>query len=204
MTDTSANGDTHWQSFMNCPSTYVESRHLAQCFGSAISDAGCARLLQLPRLRSRLDNLLAIHHGLPQPIPPELVDAADRNVAMASRDELHDITLRAGAIRWAKSFAAMILSKDASALNGVLRQDLYDFAMINRDLSGPTQPIGSVDDLLARLTADGRDCLAAWCKAVPAAVGARVRLRLVPNELNDDPVEGLAEVGPLVIRRAAG
>lgn len=204
MTDTGANENARWQSFMECPSTYVESQHLAECFGGAISDAGCAKLLQLPRLRSRLDDLLVIHHGLPQPVQPALVDAVDRYVAMASRDELRDITLRAGAIRWATSFAGIILSKDASALDVVLGQDLYDFAMSNRDLSGPIQPIGSIDDLLERLAADGRGCLAAWCKVVPGAVGARVRLRLAPNELPDDPVDGLTEVGPLVIRRAAG
>ncbi|WP_157188274.1 SctK family type III secretion system sorting platform protein [Nitratireductor pacificus] len=190
---------------MDDPADYARPGRLAACFDGAIGIAACADMLAAERLRPRLTTLLLSHYDIPRSFPAGQVDEKDRRVALATREELQDIVLRAGAIRWAGSFAGIIMSADAAALNAVLGTDLSGFAMANRDLSGPVRPIEDLDGLPDRLTADGWRCLAAWCRAVPQAVGARVRLRLEPEEMAvENPIGDFAEAGPIVIRRAVG
>lgn len=194
---------SEWQAFLEDPSRYAEPQRLAACFDDAISDAACERLLRTERLQTRLSKLLIEHHRLLS-MPAAQADDVDRTIALLPAEGLDEIALRAGAIHWAGVFAGIILGQKAAALQEALGVELIAFAVANRNLAGPAQSLGSVEGIRERVVADGRRCLGAWCHAVPAAIGMRVRLKLPPDDMIDAiPAPPFAEVGPGIVRRAA-
>ena len=192
-----------WRSFIDNPAVYVAPERLAACFGGAISVAACERMLATERLQVRLSALLAEQHALAEPDVHES-DDLDRSVALASVDDLDDIALRSGAIYWAGALAGVILAQKAAALHDALGEELCAFAVASRDLAGPLQSLDPVEGIRERVLADGWRCLSAWCHALPAAIGMRVRLKLPPDDLIDaTPPPSFAETGPAIVRRAA-
>lgn len=190
-----------WEAFIERPAEYADPRRLAGCFGGTISLTACAELLATERLRGRLSRLLAAHYGL---APSGPVNDEDRAIALASAGRLADIALRAGAVYWADTIARTILGRAAAALQEEVGAEACSFAIANRDLAGPEQAIEPVETIGERIRADGWRCLGAWCRAVPAGVGLRVRLKLAPlPALEEDPVEPFAANGPVIVRRAA-
>jgi hypothetical protein len=162
-------------------------------------------MLQTDRLRSRLATFLFEYYRLSGSISVEQIDPIDRAIALADRNGLHEITIRAGAIYWAGSLADIILGWKAALLHEALGEEVCAFAIANRDLAGPAQPLEQVDGIRDRAFADGLRCVGAWCHAVPAEVGTRVRLKLPPDELIDRaPTAPFAEIGADIVRRAAG
>jgi hypothetical protein len=193
-----------WRSFMENPAGYAEPRRLAACFDDAISEAACERLLRTERLQMRLSQLLIEHHRLSGSAAFAQGDAIDRTIALASAEYLDEIALRAGAIYWAGSLAGIIVSEKAAALHEALGEELCAFAVANRDLAGPVQSLEPVEGIRERVFADGWRCLGAWCHAISAAIGMRVRLKLPPDELIDGiPLPPFSEIGPGIVRRAA-
>lgn len=194
-----------WRSFMVDPVGYAEPRRLAEAFDGAISEEACERMLQTERVRSRLATLLLGYYRLSRSMPVGQIDPIDREIALADRNGLHEITIRAGAIYWAGSLADIILGWKAAALHEALSEEVCAFAIANRDLAGPVQPLEQIGSIRERAFADGLRCLGAWCHAVPVEVGTRVRLKLPPDELIDRaPIASFAEIGPDILRRAAG
>jgi hypothetical protein len=192
-----------WRSFVENPSRYADPRRLAACFGDAIGDAACERMLRSERLQTRLSKLLVEHHRLSGSMPVAEGDDIDRTIALMPAEDLDEIALRAGAIHWAGSFAGIILGQKAAALHEALGEELCAFAVANRDLAGPAQSLDPVEGVRERVVADGWRCLGAWCRAVPVAIGMRVRLKLPPDDLIDAmPVSPFAEAGPGIVRRA--
>ncbi|WP_274425133.1 SctK family type III secretion system sorting platform protein [Chelativorans sp. YIM 93263] len=195
-----------WRSFLQEPAAYADPEHLARSFNHAVSPAGCKRLLQSERLHERLSELLNDHFELPAPsaTPESDVDEADRRVASTSRERLDEIVLRAGAVYWGNVLAGTILGRNAAALREVLNTELSTFAVANKDLAGPMQPLEPLETLRERIEADGWRCLAAWCEVVDPAISTRFRLKAPRSSpLQEAPAESFNETGPAIIRRTA-
>ncbi|MER9967731.1 SctK family type III secretion system sorting platform protein [Mesorhizobium sp. M0060] len=187
---------------MSNPASYVDAAWLAECFDGAIGEAACARMLRSQRLQERLSKLLLDRHRL-SPAVEEPADAVDRAIALSSGEELEELALRSGAIYWAGSLAAVIVGREAAALQAALGADLCAFAVANRDLAGPMQRLGPLEDISGRVYADGLSCLGAWCQTMPSDTSTRVRLKLMPQQPIHQPVaEPFAEAGPAIVRRA--
>ncbi|MES0027646.1 SctK family type III secretion system sorting platform protein [Mesorhizobium sp. M0040] len=191
-----------WQAFISKPASYVDAAWLAECFDGAIGEAACERMLRSQRLQERLSKLLLDRHRL-SPVVEEPADEVDRAIALSSGEELEELVLRSGAIYWAGSLAAVIVGREAAALQAALGADLCAFALANRDLAGPIERLGPLEDISGRVYGDGLSCLGAWCQIMPGDTSMRVRLKLVPQELIHQPsAEQFAEVGPAIVRRA--
>lgn len=194
-----------WRTFMSNPAFYADAARLAQCFDGTIGEAACERMLRSQRLHERLSELLLDHYGLTAAVSDEPADEVDRAIALSSGEELEELALRAGAIYWAGSLAAVIDGRQAAALQAALGPDLCAFAVANRDLAGPMQPLEPLEAIHHRVYADGLSCLGAWCQAMPGDTGMRVRLKLIPHELVDQTTAApFAEAGPAIVRRAMG
>ena len=193
-----------WHSFIDNPAGYAAPQRLAVCFDGAISATVCERMLATERLQARLSTLLVERHALAGSAADDS-DDLDRDIALASADDLDELALRSGAIYWAGALAGIILAQKAAALHEALGEELCAFAVANRDLAGPVQSLDPVEGIRERVLADGWRCLSAWCDAVPAAIGMRVRLKLPPDDLIDAiPPLPFVETGPAIVRRAAG
>ncbi|WFP65773.1 MULTISPECIES: SctK family type III secretion system sorting platform protein [unclassified Mesorhizobium] len=192
-----------WQAFISGLASYADAARLAECFDGAISEAACQRMLQSQRLHERLSKLLLEHYRLSRAVD-EPSDDVDRAIALLSGEELEDLALRSGAIYWAGNLAAVIDGREADALQAALGADLCTFAVANRDLAGPARALQSLEDIRVRVYADGLSCLGGWCQAMPGETGARVRIKLVPNEFVDRTAKPFIEVGPAIVRRAMG
>ncbi|MGX9147813.1 SctK family type III secretion system sorting platform protein [Mesorhizobium sp. 128a] len=191
-----------WQAFVSNLASYVDAARLAECFDGTIGEAACVRMLQSRRLNERLSELLIERYGLSSAVE-EPGDEVDRAIALSSGEELEELALRAGAIYWAGSLAAVIVGREAAAWQAALGADLCAFAVANRDLTGPMQQLEPLEDIYARVYADGLSCLGAWCQAMPGETSMRVRLKLVPHALVDQTAaEPFAETGPAIVRRA--
>jgi hypothetical protein len=191
-----------WRTFTSNPAGYADVARLAQCFDGAIGEAACQRMLQSQRLHERLSELLLDHYGLSGVVSNEPADEVDRAIALSSGEELEELALRSGAIYWAGSLAAVIDGREAAALQAALGADLCTFAVANRDLAGPMQPLEPLEDIHGRVYADGLSCLGAWCQAMPGDTSMRVRLKLMPHELVDRTAAPFVETGPAIVRRA--
>jgi hypothetical protein len=206
MTEAAQAAGVEWRAFMQKPALYAAAGRLTPCFGGSIGEKGCARMLAAGRLEGRLSRLLLEHYQLSDAAPDTgpRMDETDRTIALANADRLGEIALYAGAVYWAAPLAGAIRRETTAALHAQLGTALCEFAIVNRDLAGPEQPIEPVEGLRERVEADGWRCLAAWCCAVAQEVGTRVRLKLAPLPQLDDPVPApFAETGPAIVRRVA-
>jgi hypothetical protein len=205
--DTIAAGPDHdpaaWRAFLDEPAATVDRGRLAGLFGGAIDEEAAGRLAASERLRRRLSDLILAHHGLATASPAEATAAADRRVALASAERLAEIARRAGAIYWAAAIARAVKGPVAAALRAELGE-AATFALANRAHAGPAQSLEPLEGVAARIVEDGWRCLGAWCRAQPADVGVRVRLKLAARPaLDDPPPPAFAERGPAIVRVAA-
>jgi hypothetical protein len=193
-----------WGEFMIAPAAYIDSSRLVPCFDSELSISLCERLTTSKRLRHRLSAIIHAHYSLGPFIPPEGCSDIDRAVALGPAAQLLILAERSGAIYWANTIANVILSRQVETLHQQLGEPLCGFALAHRDLSGPEQSLEPLHNVRARMVEDGWRCLSAWCQAVPAGVGARVRLKVAPMDALDRPPRGrFYEIGPSIVRRAA-
>ncbi len=190
-----------WHSFLEQPADYADPERLASCFGGTISAAACAKMLATERLRPRLSKLLCDHYQLAY--PADRLPSADEAIALSPAERFNEIAARAGAIYWADAIAGTILGRQAAILQEQLGASLCQFAVANRDLAGPVRTIEPIEGLGERVRMDGWRCVAAWCHALPASIGQRIRLKLPPLELLDGtPEPPFLECGLAIVRRA--
>jgi len=201
----SIGGDAGWDAFVTQPALYIEPSRLAMCFDGMADSELCARLKTSRRLEERLSRLVHSRYRLGRTVAAEDVGDIDRSIALASSEQLAELARRAGAIYWANGIANTVRAADAAAFDAALGETLCVVALANRDLSGPMQPLTPYDQLGARVMQDGLRCLGAWCRAQSPGVGLRVTLKLAPNPALDDAViSPFDELGPAIVRRAAG
>lgn len=190
-----------WSSFMDAPSTYADPLRLVPCFGGELGPDGCARLLTVPRLSSRLSKLILRSYNLSAEALPE--DRHIVDVALSNADQLRTLALRAGAIYWSNTLAGTVLSSTVREFTSRLGDDLWMFSLQHRELGGPEQTFSSVEEAVSRLKSDGWRCLSAWCNTQSDDIGRRVRLKLPPDAYLDAPADGdIADLGPSIVRAA--
>ena len=194
-----------WAAFMEQSVDYIDAGRLATCFDNAFSGDLCERLRGTSRLQERLSALIDQRYALAAPIAEDAVDESDRNIAVSSAERLLDLISRAGAIYWANAIANVVLAEEVRSLHEQLGEASCACALANRDLSGPGETLDPLVGAGERVVEDGVRCFAAWCQSLPEAVGARVRLKLPTTcELGRESAEPFADIGPSIVRRAAG
>ncbi|MBN9235496.1 MULTISPECIES: SctK family type III secretion system sorting platform protein [Phyllobacteriaceae] len=191
-----------WREFWSNPASYADAGWLSECFDGQIGFDACERMLETPRLKARLSKLLAERHDLTLKDLPRLPEQTDRQIALASGDELERLALRAGAIYWANSLAAVIDGRQAGAIQAALGPELCALAVANRDISGPVRPLEPLDDLSGRFFADGLSCLESWLQEVSPQLAKRVRLKLANGLPGLGDARQVAELGARILRRA--
>lgn len=191
-----------WREFWSNPAGYANAGWLSECFDGQIGFDACERMLETPRLQARLSKLMAERHDLTLKDLPRLPEQTDRQIALASGDELERLALRAGAIYWAKSLAAVIDGRQAGAIEAALGPELCALAVANRDISGPVRPLEPLDDLSGRIFADGLSCLESWLQEVSPQLAKRVRLKLANGLSGLGDAKQVAELGARILRRA--
>lgn len=190
---------------MRQPVAYIDLTRLAACFDDRFGTEFCGRLRSASRLHDRVSALITEHYMLAPPVPQEEVSEIDRMIALLPAEQVVDLIRRAGAIFSANAIANLVLADEVRRLHEQLDEALCSFALANRHLSGPEDGFESLADVAAQVAAAGERCFAAWCQSQPAAVGARVRLRLARSPALDDRSEGVfAEIGPSIVRGAVG
>ncbi|MFE0014584.1 SctK family type III secretion system sorting platform protein [Mesorhizobium sp. NPDC059054] len=191
-----------WQEFWSNPADYADAGWLSDCFDGKVGFEACERMLETPRLQPRLSKLLAERNELTTDDPPQLPDHIDRQIALVSGEDLERLALRAGAIYWANSLAAVIDGRQAGAIQTALGPELCAFAVANRDISGPVRPLEPLDGLSGRIFADGLSCLESWLQDMPPQLSKRVRLRLANGLPGLGDATQVAELGARILRRA--
>nr|WP_180882923.1 SctK family type III secretion system sorting platform protein [Mesorhizobium loti] len=191
-----------WQEFWSNPASYVDAGWLSDCFDGQIGFEACERMLETPRLQQRLSKLLAARHELAAGAPARLPEQVDQQIALAPGDELERLALRAGAIYWANSLAAVIDGRQAGAIQTALGPELCALAVANRDISGPVKPLEPLDSLSGRVFADGLSCLESWLQDMPPQLASRVRLKLANGLPGLGDTKQVAELGARILRRA--
>ena len=205
MTDsaTSTPAEMAWSTLMYRPVAYIDPARLAAVFGGTVTIALCERLRAAERLQDRLSAMIMAFYALKAPLDPGKTAADDRRVALTPPERTAELVRRAGAIFYADAIASAVRADDVRRLRAHLGEGLYAFALANRDLSGPSRGVtivagtDVVDD-------QGLRCLAAWCRSQPEAVGARVRLKSPPSAALDGLDTAVIDIGPAIVRRAAG
>jgi hypothetical protein len=193
-----------WQEFASNPASYAAASRIAACFDDKLSSAVCAALTKSPRVRARVNNLIQTTYRLPPWRPDETCSAADQAIALAPAERFAEIVRRSGAIFWSAAIANVIVARQVATLHEHLGEEVHRFALAHRQLAGPPRSIEPIAEAGASIARDGWLCLGAWCHAQSPAVGARVRLKLPPNDSIDQiPQSPFAELGPEIVRRAA-
>lgn len=196
--------DGVWRGLVEDVVGIIDPERLSFCFDGRIDPQLCAELSGNGRLKDRLQRLVEAHYKLP-PLPADFPgDERDAAIVSAPADTLAALVPKAGAIYWSAAIANTVLAADVAALHEQIGESLCAFAIKNRHLAGPDKifPLpGMAKELIQE---SGWRCLAAWCESLDEAVGLRVRLKLPPNPLLDEPAPPeLHEIGPQIVRRAA-
>jgi YOP protein translocation protein YscK len=195
---------TPWQEFASNPAATIAAGRLVPCFDGALSLDACGRLTASPRFRARVNDLIQSTYRLAPVGPAETCSETDRAIALAPASRLAEIARRSGAIFWSAAIAKAIVASQLTALHEQLGEELYRFALAHRDLAGPSRSIEPIAEAGGRIVRDGWLCVGAWCHAQSEAVGARVLLKLAPDDGIDwTPESPFADLGPGIVRRAA-
>jgi hypothetical protein len=207
MTDSSATADrlARWSEFLKWPAPTMDGARLDACFDNEFGIALCDRLKASVRLQDRLASVVGTHYALNPSIDPVALGEIDQAIVLLSGRQLAAVARRSGAIYWANTIANVILAPQVEALHQQIGEEFCNFALAHRDLAGSESAVGSFKDIGERIIADGWRCLAAWGHVLPAGLGMRVRLKLPATaELDAVPAPPFLEIGPPIVRRAAG
>ena len=159
--------DPDWDAFVENPAVHADASQLAACFGGAIAVHGCQLMLETPRLARRLSALLSSHFGL-APLGDDVADE-DRRIALVPKREIETVAMRAGAICWSGSLAGAIDKEKVSAIHHQIGEELFAFALANRDLAAPPRPLEPLETIAARMHDDGWRCMVSDCRRGPAS-----------------------------------
>jgi hypothetical protein len=124
----------------------------------------------------------------------------ERRIALRKRREIETLAMRAGAICWSGSLAGAIGKEKVSAIHHQIGEELFGFALANRDLAAPLRPLEPLETITARIHDDGWRCIAAWCDAVSEPVSAWMTLKFPASiDVDAEPMTG----GAGIVRRAS-
>lgn len=144
-----------------------------------LPEAAARLLLDTPRLRSRLSDVLRRRLDLAPCDAASWRGDAARIAGLAPAD-LDRAIRHAGAAALAARLRTIVLGAEIRRVTGRIGADAYGFGLGHK---GPVPAIGGLDGLPAEDAIDraGLLCLAAWCSAAGLGVGDRLRLRLAPE-----------------------
>ncbi|WP_342239703.1 SctK family type III secretion system sorting platform protein [Inquilinus sp. OTU3971] len=148
-----------------------------------LPEAAARRLLDTPRLRSRLSDLLRRRLNLAPCDAASWPGDAARIAGMAPGD-LDRVLRHAGAVAVAARLRTIVLGAEIRRVTGLIGADAYAFGLGHK---GPVPALAGLDTMPVEAAVDraGLLCLAAWCGEAGPAVGERLRLRLAPERWPD-------------------
>jgi len=192
-----------WHNFMLRPARYAEPSHIRGCFNGAISGELAAKLTACARIEERLSKILAARYSLSGRVELETCIEKDRVIALMPSEELGRVAQRAGAVYWGASLATAVLASDVEVLQQQLGQDLYQFALAHRDLSGAVQYLRPIETIGTAVSNDGWRCFEGWRRSLPQAVAERILLKLPAGyEAGGSLGSTFREKGPGIVRCA--
>ncbi len=193
--------------FERLPSAYGHPERLGACLPSGLPVEVRDQLLSTKRLQPRLSKILMQRFDL-RPCTAEGLATLEGRFAQLEGEALSAAIRRIGAIWHARTIAAIILSGCLKELIDRLGQDVYRDTLRHAALActGPDQDIigerAKIEQLCRNIERDGRHCLEAWCRELPAALGKRLLLKLPPASETDAETFGrFQEQGPVIVDR---
>jgi hypothetical protein len=150
----------------------ILSDKLASVLGCGVSTSLVERLMQIPRMQKRMDELISTRLG----DVGELTSGQARVLAM-SPGHLAALSVRAGAVWHGGAIVRLIDRASRQSLLELLGEKNYGLALACLDL----QPDGitldlAPEDIAKAVPVDGAACLAVWCDFQPRAVLRRLQL----------------------------
>lgn len=157
------------------------------------------RLVASDRLAGRLSEHLRRQAGVP-PLDPALLEAEDRALMLLDAEGLEQLQRMAGAIWHGQALKRIILAEPRRRMAELIGEDALAGAGRNVEVSPAIASPAEPEALAAAIDADGAACLEAWCRAQPAAIAERIRLKRDAEA--PDPTDDHLANGPAVIARA--
>lgn len=144
-----------------------------------LAEAAAGLLLETPRLRPRLSELLRRRLDL-APCDAAVWRGDPARVAGLAPADLDRAVRHAGAAAVAARLRTIVLGAEIRRVTGLIGADAYAFGLGHK---GPTPVLAGLDAVPVEAAIDraGLLCLAAWCGEAGPAVGDRLRLRLAPE-----------------------
>ena len=173
MTASQASEPEGWGEFMQRPARYASAAHVRACFNNSIGEDLAASSGPAPASKT------AFRSCLPRTTAYRRRRTARRAASATGPScfcppEIAALAQRAGAVWWAASFATAVRGSEVQALQKLLGEDLYQFALANRDMAGPAQNLQRIENLENAVAADGWSCFEAWRRALPRAAAQRI------------------------------
>ena len=197
--------------FERLPAAYCHPERLQRLLPDGLPVQFRDRLLASKRLRLRLSSLIEARFALDACGPDLLATPAGR-FARLEGEALEGALRHVGAIWHARSLRRIILAEPLRQLMDRLGRNIYQAALRGIDLAPDEAPDVTdasetppdIDRLLDRIERDGLAAVNAWCRQQPAALGARLKLKLRPcPEADGEPTAGHRAYGPIIVDRVS-
>ncbi|MGI9437693.1 MAG: SctK family type III secretion system sorting platform protein, partial [Geminicoccaceae bacterium] len=200
--------------FERMPAAYIHPLRLGHCLPAELPEAFRDRLLHTPRLQQRLSALIAWKFTLPSGGIDQLTSSSDplpcapARFAMLEGGALETATRSIGAIWHRQTIAKIILAEPLRRLTTWLGRDIYREALGygacgNAETGSDEHPFADTPDIQALCQAierDGQRCVLAWSDRQPAALAARLRIKLPPDaEIDGEPARLFRSLGPAIV-----
>ncbi|MBC3372389.1 type III secretion protein [Pseudomonas sp. SWRI92] len=188
-----------WQTLLDQPLAFVNTRHLHECWSQPLTAQQHAALYTMPRFQERLLQQLMGHFRLPALalVPPP--DEQDLAVLLLSPEAFKRLPRLCGAIWHAQTLSREIRSDRVNLLRNALGSEVFALALAHRLLAGAADLLREPAELLEAIDHDGARCVTAWLQRQPAGLRDWLRLRLDLTQVDDSP----STADPNIVRRAA-
>lgn len=203
-----ANGMTSHRArfrFERLPATYCHPDRIGALLPEGLPASFQGRLLGSKRLRARLSSLLIERFQL-GPCTADDLTTPEGRFATLEGDELEGLILGIGAVWHARTLRRIILAAELRELIGKLGRDNHKRALRFADLAPEDEGGGAempdIDSLMVMIRQAGVRAINAWSRHQPAALAARLRLKLPPgDEADAEPSEAQQERGLMIVDR---
>jgi hypothetical protein len=168
------------------PASYADPAQLAALWPDGLAAGQWPRLLAAPRLSSRLSRHLIERLGAAGE-PCWDFTPARRRLALLPATEIARLARFAGCFLNARAIAKVIARSAVQELRQRLGDDAYVFAVKRAAFLAPPERADAPPPEAGRIECDGFACFAHWLAGEPAAVAARLRLKLPPPGIPELP-----------------
>lgn len=192
--------------FERLPAAYCHPERLSGLLPDGLPAGFRDRLQGSARLRLRLSTLIARRFALEPVAPDDLATPEGRFVRLDGED-LQNAVRRVGAIWHARALRRVILKDELAKLVEHLGRDNHRAALRFIDLAPENEAddegeAPDLDGLMGRIERAGLASVNGWCRHQPAALAARLKLKLPPcPEVDGEPEGGHRCRGPMIVDR---